>query len=180
MFLTTYPYDCCEQLSSKILTLAGLRDTVEAFESNKLPRKGELKGMIETGLKTLKKRQQGNGGFGMWAYDEVNPFVTCHVGHALGVCKQKGYSLPWFIEKRVTSYLKEEIFIKGKNDHHGRSEQNLITIYSLYARYRMNPSEEVKKEVEEYYNSISLDNVPMEGLGLMMSVLGDEIGRAHV
>src|SRR5690606_23591593 len=42
LYLVSYPYDCAEQISSRILAVAGLRDVLSAFKADGLPSPREL------------------------------------------------------------------------------------------------------------------------------------------
>jgi alpha-2-macroglobulin len=40
LYLVAYPYDCSEQIASRILAIAALRDVLTAFEAEGLPEPG--------------------------------------------------------------------------------------------------------------------------------------------
>ncbi|KAL6044106.1 Alpha-2-Macroglobulin, variant 2 [Balamuthia mandrillaris] len=171
-YLYSYPNECCEQISSKLLGLVALHDVLDSFPSDKLPKRKELKSLVSADLKRLKKRQSKNGGFGMWtAHSTVDPFVSCHVAHCLGLCKAKGFGLPFFIESRIVSYLKDVLFSDIRT--YSSDARALITSYALYARYRLSPDASIKQEAEQYYASHAPDELPMEALGLLLSIFAD-------
>ncbi len=42
LYLVSYPFDCSEQIASRILAIASLRDVLDAFEAEGLPSPEEL------------------------------------------------------------------------------------------------------------------------------------------
>ena len=77
---------------------------IEAFKISYLPKKRKLKNFVSRCLKQIKDRQLKDGSFGLWENSPTNFFVTgtfayynsiigC-VAMAVGLCKEKGYSIP--------------------------------------------------------------------------------------
>ncbi|CAF4400713.1 unnamed protein product, partial [Rotaria magnacalcarata] len=60
--LYTYPYECTEQLSSRVLGIQALWDVLQAFHCKDLPEVSVMKTKLESDLNTLKGRQYSNGG----------------------------------------------------------------------------------------------------------------------
>ncbi|CAF3755727.1 unnamed protein product [Rotaria sp. Silwood1] len=90
--LYTYPYECSEQLSSRLLGVQSLWDVLQAFQSKDLPEVSEVKSKLESDMKKLKGRQYSNGGFGYWTNrsdSDADPFMSVHVAHCLVVIDQK-------------------------------------------------------------------------------------------
>ena len=48
VYLVSYPYDCNEQISSRILAIAALRDVLGAFEADGLPEPEELAKIVDS------------------------------------------------------------------------------------------------------------------------------------
>lgn len=48
---------------------------------------------------------------------------------------------------------------------------------SQYARYRLSPSADIKKEAEEFFLRRTADGLPIEALGLILTVLADANGK---
>src|SRR6266498_124105 len=46
IYLTSYPYECSEQLSSRIITIAALRDVLTAFKAKDLPSAEEMEAAV--------------------------------------------------------------------------------------------------------------------------------------
>jgi alpha-2-macroglobulin len=80
LYLTTYPYECSEQLASRILGIAALRDVLTAFEAEGLPAPAELEASVARDIENLRGMQNYDGGFPYWqrGFESV-PFNTIHV-----------------------------------------------------------------------------------------------------
>ncbi|CAF4968051.1 unnamed protein product [Rotaria sp. Silwood1] len=90
--LYTYPYECTEQLSSRLLGIQALWDVLQAFHCKDLPDVSVLKTKLESDLNTLKGRQYSNGGFGYWTNRNdsyADPYMSVHVAHCLAVLVNK-------------------------------------------------------------------------------------------
>ncbi|HNQ16351.1 MAG TPA: alpha-2-macroglobulin family protein, partial [Pyrinomonadaceae bacterium] len=84
IYLQTYPFECTEQRSSRMLSTAALRDVLEAFKSEKLPPKEGLEDRMADDIAKLVKLQHKDGGWSYWRTDDSSvPYVSVHVTHAL-------------------------------------------------------------------------------------------------
>ena len=90
--LYTYPYECTEQLSSRLLGIQSLWDVLQAFQCKDLPDISAMQAKLQADINTLKGRQHSNGGFGYWTNrgdSNAEPFVTVHTAHCLAVVMKK-------------------------------------------------------------------------------------------
>jgi uncharacterized protein YfaS (alpha-2-macroglobulin family) len=86
VYLVEYPYNCTEQLASRVLTVGALQKVLSSFEANGLPPADELRERVFEDIDALLRRQRRGGGFGYWREDgRTWPFVSVHALHALGV-----------------------------------------------------------------------------------------------
>jgi len=77
LYLTAYPYDCSEQLASRILAVAALRDVLTAFEAEQLPPPEELEAAVARDIESLQGMQNFDGGFPVWTRGrESKPYYT--------------------------------------------------------------------------------------------------------
>src|SRR5437667_7551396 len=53
IYLTSYPYECSEQLASRVITIAALRDVLSAFKAKDLPSPEEMEAAVTRDLKRL-------------------------------------------------------------------------------------------------------------------------------
>ena len=108
IYLTSYPYECSEQLSSRIITIAALRDVLRAFKAKEMPSAEEMEAAVTRDLKRLQGMQNSDGGFGFWTRgDESWPYLSIHVAHALARAKQKKFDVPQEMFEKSRKYLRE-------------------------------------------------------------------------
>lgn len=99
--LLEYPYSCTEQLSSRVLPLLALRPLAERF-SLPLPPSAHVQG----DLKQILRRQQGDGGFGMWPESrESSPWVSIYATWVLEQARQQKYFVPDDVMERAYRYV---------------------------------------------------------------------------
>ena len=97
LYLTNYPYACSEQISSRMISIAAMRDVLGAFKAKDMPTKEQLESYYKRDIEILQSRQRNDGSFGLWKKDRERyeyPFLTIHVAHALALAKAKGYKVP--------------------------------------------------------------------------------------
>jgi hypothetical protein len=84
IYLTTYPYECSEQLASRIITITALRDVLTAFKTKDLPSRQAMEAAVNRDLKRLQGMQNEDGAFGFWqSGNDTWPYLSIHVAHAL-------------------------------------------------------------------------------------------------
>ncbi len=97
IYLANYPYACSEQLASRMISIAAMRDVLAAFKSKDMPTAKELEAQFARDIEILQSRQRADGSFGLWKREKERyeyPFLTVHVAHALTLAKSKGYKVP--------------------------------------------------------------------------------------
>jgi len=105
VYLVRYPYDCNEQIASRILGVAALHDVLRAFGSKDLPSDKELAAIMAADLDHLEQRQNADGGFSFWRRGDASwPYVSLHVVDAIERAKAKGYAVDPAMEARALNY----------------------------------------------------------------------------
>ena len=173
IYLYKYRFACSEQISSRMISIAALKDVLTAFKAEEMPSEAALKSQFARDIKVLQSRQNNNGYFGLWRKRGERykyPFVTAHVAHALVLAKAKGYKVPDRMLKRVRPYLKN---IEKHYDRWHRSQQVRWTIsaYALYVRNLMGDNDEAK--AKRLLAEATVQKMPFEALGWLTSVLVD-------
>jgi uncharacterized protein YfaS (alpha-2-macroglobulin family) len=108
LYLVAYPFECAEQLSSRVLAVAALRDVLVAFQAEGLPKPEEMQAAVVRDIDRLRALQDDNGGFGFWRRgDDAWPYVSIHAAHALARAKAKGFPVPDDTLERARRYLRE-------------------------------------------------------------------------
>jgi uncharacterized protein YfaS (alpha-2-macroglobulin family) len=174
IYLQTYPFECSEQVASRMISVAALQDVLRAFKAKEMPTDAELKARFAKDIEILKSRQNEDGHFGLWKRDGERykfPFVTTHAAHALVLAKAKGYQVPEEMLTKVKPYLKN---IEKHFDENHKSPQvrRTISAYALYVRNLMGDKDAVK--AKKLLAEATLEKLPFEAIGWILSVLADD------
>jgi uncharacterized protein YfaS (alpha-2-macroglobulin family) len=171
MYLVSYPFECTEQLSSRVLGIAALRDVLTAFEADGLPSPEAMEFAVARDIDRLKGLQNNDGGFPYWRRGQDSiPFNTIHVAHALQRAKQKGFEVPDEMQLWVLEYL-EDI-----ESHYPwwYSQQTRWTLsaYALYVRALSGDRDTAK--ARNLLEEAGLEKLSMEAVGWIWQVLIDD------
>eukprot|EP01087_Luapelamoeba_hula_P013237 TRINITY_DN3787_c0_g1_i1.p1 TRINITY_DN3787_c0_g1~~TRINITY_DN3787_c0_g1_i1.p1 ORF type:complete len:2377 (+),score=374.53 TRINITY_DN3787_c0_g1_i1:45-7175(+) len=126
LYLTQYPFECSEQISSKLIGLAAPYAVLRAINGNA---DLDLVDVIQKSRKDIKKLlkcQNSDGGFAFWPvnqrdYSSTNlswPFISVHAAHALSVDivrKQLSQSLLKEVNRNCKTYLNSLLKKPNKN-----------------------------------------------------------------
>lgn len=182
IYLTNYPYACSEQIASRMISIAAMRDVLTAFKAKEMPTAKELDAYFARDIEILQSRQRGDGSFGLWKRDEERykyPFLTIHVAHALALAKAKGYKVPDEMLNKTKPYMKD--VEKHFDEWYKNSPQVRWTIsaYALYIRDMMGDKDVAK--TKRLLAEATIEKMPFEALGWALSVLaGDTSSTVEV
>ena len=178
LYLVAYPFECSEQLSSRVLAVAALRDVLTAFKAKGMPRPEEMNSAVARDLKRLQGMQNDDGGFGFWRRgDESWPYVSIHVAHALARAKEKGYDVPQPMLDKSRGYLRNvESHIPKR---YGRDARNSLIAYALYTRALLGDRDPAR--ARRLIAENGLEKLQLEAVGWLLTVLsGDRASTAQV
>ncbi len=178
LYLMAYPYECSEQLSSRILAVAALKDVLTAFKAKDMPTPDEMLKAVARDIERLKGRQSDDGGFGFWRRDDyVWPYVSIHVAHSLVRAKEKNFPVPPEMLEKSKRYLREiESHIPS---YYGPYVRRALISYALYVRNRMGDRDTAK--ARKILAEAGIEQFSLESLGWLLSVLsGDPASVAEV
>ncbi|MEP6901696.1 MAG: alpha-2-macroglobulin family protein, partial [Actinomycetota bacterium] len=175
IYLQNYPFECSEQISSRVLSVAALRDVLTAFDAKDLPTKSEIEAKMKSDITRLQSLQHADGGFSFWRSDDESfPFVSVHVAHALARAKAKGYAVPDEIAARSLYYLKN---IESKlPETYSPESRSAISAYALYVRDLFGDKDAAK--AKKLLQDAGLEKLSAESLGWLLSVLADDKNSA--
>ncbi|HJQ70655.1 MAG TPA: alpha-2-macroglobulin family protein [Blastocatellia bacterium] len=173
LYLVAYPFECAEQLSSRVLAVAALRDVLVAFEAKGLPNPEELVAAVERDIKRLQSLQNEDGGFGFWRRDDESwPYVSIHVAHALVRAREKGLEVPSVMLDRSKAYLVNiESHIPG---YYSLEARRALIAYALYVRNRMGHKDAAR--ARQLIAEAGLDKLSLETVGWLLAVLAGDAG----
>lgn len=168
LYLTSYPYECAEQISSRVLAIAALRDVLSAFAAKGLPSPQELQAAIARDLKKLEAMQNADGGFGFWRRGEKSwPYLSIHVAHALQRAKEKDFAVPQKMLADAQIYLATiERHIPA--DYPIEVRRTLLA-YSLYVRHRLGNTDSAR--AQKLIAEAGLENLSLEAIGWLLPVV---------
>lgn len=171
LYLVAYPYECAEQLSSRVLAVAALKDVLTAFKAKGLPEPKEMIDAVARDIKRLQARQNDDGGFGFWRRDDESwPYVSIHVAHALQRAKEKGFDVPAEMLERAKKYLREvERHIPS---YYSPQARRAVISYALYVRNRMGDKDAAKARM--VIAEGGLEGLSLESIGWLLSVLSGD------
>ncbi len=171
IYLVGYPYECSEQLSSRILGVAALRDVLTAFEADGLPSPAEIEAAVVRDIERLKGMQNWDGGFPYWRRgQESSPFNTIHVAHALQRAKLKGFDVPVEMQENVRYYLAD---IENYYPYwYSQRTRWIFSSYALYVRDLMGDSDPAKAQA--LLDEAGFEGLSLDAIGWLWAVMQDD------
>ncbi|MGI9068706.1 MAG: alpha-2-macroglobulin family protein [Pyrinomonadaceae bacterium] len=177
IYLVNYPYDCTEQIASRVIGIAALKDVLTAFEAKGLPSPEAMRDSVSTDIKRLQGLQSDDGGFGFWRRGQPSfPYVSVHVAHALVRAQSKGFAVPEEMLTRSQNYLRE--IEKKIPKEYSVEAKRAIQAYALYVRALMKDRDTAKarKLIAE---AAGVEKLSLESLGWLLSVLSGDAAPAR-
>ncbi len=177
LYLTNYPYACSEQISSRMISIAAMRDVLSAFKAKEMPTPEQLNQYFARDIEILQSRQRDDGSFGLWKRDRERyeyPFLTIHVAHALALAKAKGYKVPDGMIDKTKPYLRN---VESHFDDWYKNSPEVrwtISAYALYIRDMMGDRDVAK--TKRLLAEATIEKMPFEALGWVLSVLANDKG----
>jgi uncharacterized protein YfaS (alpha-2-macroglobulin family) len=174
LYIVRYPFECNEQISSRVLSIAALRDVLQAFEAEGLPKPEALKRTIALDVEKLGDRQHYSGGWDYWRRDrQPDPYVSVHVTHALVRAKSKGYRVPEQQLHAAFNYLKT---IRNHFPPYWSPEaRRAVEAYALNVRWRSGDADPGRAR-ELIREAGGVEKLDLEPLGWLLPVLSKDPG----
>jgi len=168
MVLAKYPYACTEQLASRILGIAALKDVLTAFEADGLPTPDEMVAGVDRDITRLQGIQNMDGGFPYWRRGQDSiPFNTIHVSHALQRAQDKGFAVPDGMRENLLVYLSD---IESHYPHwYSEYTRRVLSAYALYVRDLMGDNDAAKARA--LLADAPLEDFSFEAIGWLWHVL---------
>jgi hypothetical protein len=172
IYLVNYPYECSEQIASRVLALAALKDVLTAFKAKDLPAPGAMRDSVSVDLKRLQGLQNEDGGFDFWRRGKPSvPYVSIHVAHALVRAGSKDYAVPAEMLRKSLGYLRV-IESKIPREYSVESKR-AIRAYALYVRALTKDRDgaRARKLIAE---AGGVEKLSIESLGWLLPVLSGD------
>ena len=178
MYLAKYPYGCAEQISSRVLAVAALKDVLTAFQAEGLPGRDEMLAAVKRDLDRLKALQNDDGGFAFWRYgDESWPYVSIHAAHAMVRAQEKGFAVDARALDKAKKYLRE---VESHIPHwYGDNARRTLIAYALSVRQRTGDRDTAR--ARKLIAEAGVEKLSFEAIGWLLGVMsGDPESQAEV
>ncbi len=171
LYLTSYPFECSEQIASRVLGVAALRDVLSAFQAEGLPDPAELDKSMERDIARLQSLQNEDGGWPVWTRGKESvPSYSIHVAHALQRAEMKGFDTSEVTRSRALNYLRNiESYYPS---YYSEQTRHTLSAYALYVRQLMGDVDPAKALV--IYNEMPLEEASLEATAWLWQVFSGE------
>ncbi|MGE4072843.1 MAG: alpha-2-macroglobulin family protein [Lysobacterales bacterium] len=179
LYLHQYPFECSEQLASRVIATTALRDLLQAFEVADLATPEAIKESVLSDLKLLESRQNPDGSFAFWrAGQEAWPYISLHATHALIRARDKGYlGSPQALQRALAHIRQIEQYIPS---YYGDQARRHIIAYGLYVR-ALDGDRDAARARKLIAEAGNLEALNFESLGWLLGVMsGDPSSTSEV
>ena len=176
LYLQVYPFECSEQIASRVMSVAALRDVLTAFQAEGLPSPEEMERAMRRDIERLQAMQNDDGGWPVWTRGKPSvPFYSIHVAHALQRARMKDYAVSDETLQQAVSHLRA---IESYYPHwYGQYTRRSLSAYALYVRQLMGDVDTAK--ARSLLDEAGLDGLSLEGLAWIWQVLSDDPASAQ-
>lgn len=178
LYLAEYPFNCSEQVASRIMGLAALKEVLTQFQGvSKLPSNLQLTEFLLADLRLLSARQHSSGGFSFWrGAKKADPFLSVHVAHALVRARIKGVIEP--SDKKyseVIAYLRK--IEQGFPAKYPEDAKLAVKAYALYVRHLNHDTNPTSANL--LVQNRDLNTLRLETIGWVLPVLAASDKTSH-
>jgi alpha-2-macroglobulin len=170
LYLVRYPYECAEQIASRVLAVAAMRDMLAAFRAEGLPPPEALAAGMAADLRRLQGRQHRDGGWGFWRHEESWPYVSIHVTHALVRARDRGYEVPEEMLSRALAHL--ERIDRHTPAWYPDRARTAVRAYAVYVR-SLAGHPAADDEVRRVLAGVRPDTLPLETVGWLLAAAAE-------
>jgi hypothetical protein len=175
LYLVSYPYECSEQIASRILAISALRDVLTAFSAEGLPSPAEMEASVTRDIERLQGMQNDDGGFPTWTRGhESSPFNTVHVAHALQRAESMDFAVPGEMRARVLDYLRQ--IESHYPEWYDQDTRQTLSAYALYVRSLMGDGDTAK--ARQLLAKAGVEKLSLDADAWLWQVLKDEADSA--
>lgn len=175
IYLRDYPFECSEQIASRILSIASLRDVLTAFNAAGLPSPAEMNAAVERDITRLVGMQNVDGGFPVWERgDDSIPYYSIYATHALQVARSKDYAVPQEALDAARDHLRR--IEQSYPDWYSQMTKQTLSSYAVYVRHLMGDTDAAK--ARDIYHEMPIEDQSLEALGWLWQVMDGDASSA--
>jgi alpha-2-macroglobulin len=105
-YLFEYPYECTEQLCSRLLPILALGEVLQDFQLGDADTPEKAKSLVTTGLERLYLRQRADGGFGYWPGSKQSwLYISSYAAMTLKLAQERGFDVREEVLERALTFL---------------------------------------------------------------------------
>jgi hypothetical protein len=176
LYLVSYPFECSEQLASRILAVAALRDVLSAFQAEGLPSPEALVSAVEGDIELLVGLQNADGGWPVWQRGRDSwPFYSIHATFALVKARDKGFDVPQGTLNLALTHLRQ--IEQHYPAWYSEDLRNTLTSYALYVRSQMGDLDLAR--ARRLLREKGVEKLQPEALGWLLIVMNGDAGSAN-
>lgn len=171
IYLRDYPFECSEQIASRILSVASLRDVLGAFNAAGLPSPQEINAALDRDIERVLSFQNLDGGFPIWERGKPSiPYHSIYVAHALVTARDKDYAVSQQALDAARDYLRNiEAYYP---DWYSQITRQTLSSYAVYVRHLMGDTDAAK--AREIYGAMPMEAQSLEALAWLWQVMSDD------
>lgn len=167
IYLVRYPFECAEQIASRVMGVTALRDVLQAFKAEDLPPPDSLRASVDRDVRTLAALQNPDGGFALWSRGgRTFPYASIHAAHALQRAREKGYTVPPEVLTRSLGYLRA--VPRNLPVEYPADVKRALHAYALYVRARMRDPQ-AEGDLRSFLAATPRDSVTLEMAGWLLT-----------
>ncbi|MCE9579407.1 MAG: Ig-like domain-containing protein [Deltaproteobacteria bacterium] len=176
LYLITYPFECSEQIGSRVMSIAALKDVLDAFQVAGMPKPAAIEARLADDMEHLASMQNYDGGFPIWERGHDSwPFNSVHVLNALVRAKAKGFKVPADMLTRALQYAKT--IEQRYPSYYPEDVRRAITSYALYVR-KLAGDLDVTRAKGILAEAGGPEKLPMEADGWLLGVMAGSADAA--
>jgi len=131
-YLEHYPYECVEQTVSRFLPNVVTWQALDEMGLARPELRQQLAQMVGQGLQRLYNQQRYDGGWGWWAADHSNPYLTAYVLQGLLEAHRAGFTVDRRVMTKAARFVRAEMpSIALVTRHHWKANRLAYQLYVL-------------------------------------------------
>ncbi len=130
-YLKHYPYECTEQTVSRFLPNLVAYRVLDENYPGRSELKAQLDEQVQIALQRLYATQKADGGWGWWAQDQADTFITTYALQGLVEAKRSGFEVDSQVMERAAGYVQGHLDSVSELDAYWKADRLAYESYVL-------------------------------------------------